>query len=133
MATRVPFKNINMMTKEQYAGLPALYKGDLYAISGSGISLPSSRYIDWTLGASSATYTAPADGWVYINKVAGTANAYVSLQNGSAGALGITLHVPGAGNTCRGFLPVKKGDLVGVSYNATGATNVFRFIYAEGE
>lgn len=30
----------------------------------SGLGMPSSKYIDLTLGASGTTYTAPANGWV---------------------------------------------------------------------
>lgn len=133
MTTTAVFRNINMMSKSQYNEIGTPVDGELYAISSSGVGKPSSKYVDLTLGSTGATYTAPGDGWVYINKVAGTANAYVSLQNNSTAALGVTHHVPGTGNTCRGFLPAKKGDVIAVSYNATGTTNTFRFIYDEGE
>jgi hypothetical protein len=36
-------------------------------------------------------------------------------------------------SACSVIIPVKKGDNVKAVYNATGATNYFRFIYAEGE
>lgn len=122
-----------MMSKSQYNGISTPVDDELYAISSSGVGKPSSKYVDLTLGASGASYTAPGDGALYINKVAGTANAYVSLQNSSGALIGVTHHVPGTGNTCRGFVDAKKGDTLVVSYNATGTTNTFRFIYDEGE
>ena len=30
------------------------------------------------------------------------------------------------------FVPAKRGDRVAIDYDATGTTNYFRFIYAEG-
>jgi hypothetical protein len=94
--------------------------------------MPSDRYIDLTLGASGATYTAPANGWIALSKNAGINNANITLMNNNNG-LTVTLHVPNSGNYCRGFIPAKKGDEITVIYNATGTTSMFRFIYAEGE
>ena len=97
----------------------------------SGWSMPSFRYIDLTLGASGTSYTAPANGWVYIAKVGGSSNAYVNLTNMENG-LGLIVHVPASSNVCKCFIPVKKGDVFKVEYTASG-THTFRFIYAEGE
>lgn len=96
----------------------------------SGLGMPSNRYIDLTLGASGSKYTAPANGWVVINKKGGVEYAYISLiQDPSiiAQYRGIRYD----DDIC-GVIPVRKGNF-SVQYNATGTTNRFRFIYAEGE
>lgn len=133
MATKNPFKNINMMTKEQYAGLPVLNRGDLYAISGSGISLPSNRYIDLTLGASDTRYTAPADGYFAIRKETNNTNQWVGFTNDSAAGMQSFSWTPNKEGGVHIFIPAKKGDSVGVGYTAGGPLQMFRFIYAEGE
>ena len=95
-------------------------------------SFPSSRYTDLTLAASGSTYTAPADGWYVLNKTTGVANAYISIKNSEQNMAMFSSHpVTSFGLTA--FLPVKKGTNVIVTYTATGTTNLFRFIYAEGE
>lgn len=97
----------------------------------SGLGMPSDECVVLTLGASGTTYTAPANGWFYLSKTAGKTDAYISLViNGSFGQ---TIHVPGAGNQNRTFIPTRKGDTLTVTYSATGETSAFRFYYAEGE
>ena len=96
----------------------------------SGLSMPSSRYIDLTLGASGSTYTAPANGWFAVSKNALDVNQYLQI----AGLAFLqTMYAVTAGarlDVCR---PVRKGESVNIPYNASGTTNYFRFIYAEGE
>lgn len=94
-------------------------------------AMPSNRYIDLTLGASGTTYTAPADGYVYLWKETDATNQFITLTNNSNG-LAIHQWVSLAGGGCAGYVPVKKGDIVSITYTAGGTTNVFRFIYAEG-
>lgn len=98
----------------------------------SGMGMPSSNYEEWTLGASGATYTAPANGWVTISKAVASDAQYVTLINSTSG-LNIDCFPNQSPATCRLFIPTKKGDALVVSYNATGSTNFFRFVYAEGE
>lgn len=95
----------------------------------SGWSMPSSRYIDLTLGASGATYTAPANGWFNIAKRSGGTNQYLSLVSGG---LNVTVYYD-SGMVARNFIPCKKGNTITVNYNMTGNTESFKFIYAEGE
>lgn len=130
MATRVPFKNINMMTKEQYAGLGTLSNDSLYAISSSGFGKPSGRYIDLSLGASATTYTAPADGWFFVEKNTTAAGQRLIFTTANMEQESIA-HT--SGNWVGGFVPVKKGGTCQISYTAGGATRLFRFIYDEGE
>ncbi len=46
----------------------------------SGLGMPSNRYIDLTLGASGATYTAPANGYIFLEMVGTQAqqNGYIN-------------------------------------------------------
>ena len=97
---------------------------------GGSWSAPSSSYDDLILGASGNSYTAPADGYFAVDKVSGATNTYFAFNNIQTG-MWITVPGPGSGNACRCFMPAKKGDTVAAYYNASGATNMFRFIYAQ--
>ena len=84
------------------------------------------KYIDLTLGASGSTYTAPADGYFLIDKNA-TDKQYLYV----GGIVAFVLSASGNQALCA-TIPCKKGRTVGISYNARGVTNRFRFIYAVG-
>jgi len=94
-------------------------------------AMPSGTYIDMTLGASGTDYIAPADGWFFVDKTTGTANAYLNVFHTVTG-MGYTVTGPAAGNTMRLSLPVAKGDTIRINYNMTGTTEFFRFVYAVG-
>ena len=99
----------------------------------SGFGMPSNVYEDLTLGTSGTTYTAPANGYVTISKMAGfNGVAFLRLCNNTAG---IESQASPTGDwiTTGLFVPVKKGDVFEVTYNLTGQTWFFRFVYAEGE
>ena len=96
----------------------------------SSWSMPSDKYIDLTLGASGTTYTAPANGWVIIAKVAGADRQYLGGVVNDV----IVFNIVGWNRMETAYeFPVKKGDVYRFSYSYSGATNKFRFIYAEGE
>lgn len=96
----------------------------------SGLGMPSSRYIDLTLGSSGTTYTAPANGWFWFSKIAGTNLYGVGIENKRNGMIiGSDAGALGSGNA---VMPVLAGDNVVVRYSATGKTLGFRFIYAQG-
>lgn len=91
----------------------------------SSMGMPSDKYIDLTLGASKTTYTAPANGWVFLDK------------GGLAGQIGFIVNVTkkyavGGAHFVRISCPVQKGDTYRVDYDLTGATSGFRFFYAVG-
>jgi hypothetical protein len=99
-------------------------------IKMAGASMPSSRYINLTLGASGSTYTAPADGWYYFDKqstqqtqLTGT---YVYDTNNNF------IYAQGNGYHNIWILPVLKGYKMIIYYTLEGQTNRFRFIYAKG-
>ena len=99
----------------------------------SGIGMPSSKYEDWTLGASDSTYVAPANGYVALNKGV-VSGQYVQLScldgNGNVYYASLIYASYMGGKV---ILPVRKNGIVRVSYDATNPTIYFRFIYAEGE
>lgn len=102
----------------------------------SGLGMPSSRYIDLTLGATTSTYTAPANGYVYFTKRATAVGQFVSiaLEVATVANLAALGAATTSNDICRCYLPVKKGQVFAVGYTAAGtnATN-FKFYYAEGE
>ena len=100
-------------------------------VQAAEASMPSGRYIDLTLGSSGTTYTAPANGWFWFSKIAGTNLFGVGIENKRNGMIiGSDAGAPGSGNA---VMPVLAGDNVVVRYSATGETLGFRFIYAQGD
>ncbi len=100
-------------------------------VQAAEASMPSSRYIDLTLGASGSTYTAPANGWFTIDKH-GVTGSLCALENLSAGKITWIAQLS-AETDCRVSCPAKRGDSVILYYNADGQLFYFRFVYAEGE
>lgn len=93
-------------------------------------AMPSYRYVNLTLGASGTTYTAPADGWFYLKKTAGT-TSFVQLFR-DASLIGVFNRTTVSTDKIDALLPCSKSDVITASYSATGATDVFRFYYANG-
>lgn len=99
----------------------------------SNVGFPSSRFDTLTLGASGATYTAPANGYFCLKGNSGiTANFAISFYNQTANFRQSIL-----GNNYADwvstYIPAKKGDVVSLLYNnVTAASHSFLFIYAEG-
>ena len=97
----------------------------------SGLGMPSSKYEDWTLGASGSTYIAPANGTLVFRKVVTNTNQFVYAE-----VNGIRT-VQNYGNLANSSacisIDVSKGDSIYIAYDAAGATRTFRFFYAEGE
>lgn len=101
--------------------------------AAANMSMPSGSYINLTLGASGSTYTAPADGYVFFSKGTTGIAERILLQNNSAGNLSTRIYTPVSGACLTTFIPVKKNDQVYYDYSAGGATDYFRFVYAQGE
>ena len=92
-----------------------------------GASMPSSKYINLTLGASGSTYTAPANGY-YILRRTVTSGGYQRLSSTIYSE--VRTHV-NAGDVAN-FLPIKKGATLIVTYDGNYRSYDFRFVYAEG-
>ena len=98
----------------------------------SGWSMPSNRYIDLTLGASGATYTAPANGYISILCVQTGPNGWIRIW--TPNGMSFWLQQVASNFTMGSFLPVLKGVKVIIDYENVALTSLgyFRFIYAEG-
>lgn len=98
---------------------------------GSKLGMPSGNFISLTLGASGTNYTAPANGYFCLSKQASGSLQWANLIN-NGGAIRMVASAP-SGIYIYVYIPVKKGDNVIPFYDATGSTEFFRFVYAEGD
>lgn len=112
---------------------------DLTNVNASGTSrgaswaMPSNTYDNLTIGASDTTYTAPANGYFYIEcSGSSTSNFNVYIQNQTAG---IASGCPLAYNYTLGhfYIAAKKGDVCLLHYQSNVSITTFKFIYAKGE
>lgn len=96
--------------------------------------LLSDRYDDLELKASGSTYTAPANGWFWIQKLSSSTGQYLTPEiKDSNGNIKYTLtsQPTAAGYDAEILAPVSKGDVISIGYSVGGATKSFRFIYAK--
>ena len=100
------------------------------SVEAAAASMPSSRYIDLTLGASGSTYTAPANGYVVLRKATTQVSQFIEYDSDG---IYINSWTPYATANLAFCQAIKKGSVFKIGYNAGGSTLIFRFIYAEGE
>lgn len=101
----------------------------------SGLGMPSDKYIDLTMGASGATYTAPANGWFLSEAIGQTSLAnWIEADVKVKGVLSYRNGLyASSSNTMRLLTPVIKGGEYILRYHiGTGSMRLNRFIYAEG-
>lgn len=115
------------------AATKANINADNFSVAGkavlAGLGMPSSRYTDITPGATGTTYTAPANGWFFMDVGLTGADGAAQLLCDKIGVSAI----PHSGvSSSSAFLPVKAGDVVELTYGNSATFNTFRFIYAEG-
>ena len=80
MVNEVMGKKLRFMLQDKFETITEA-DDELYAVNGSGIGFPSSRYEDLILGATGTKYTAPANGWFFISKKTASTNQYFQFQN----------------------------------------------------
>lgn len=109
---------------------------DLTNVNNSGTSLgaswgmPSSTHKNLTLGASGATYTAPANGWVNLTARQTANGGFICLRDNTT-AIETRNQTAYNDNWLNVYIPVKKNDTFVAEY--VGATvTIFYFIYAVG-
>ena len=100
-------------------------------------AMPSDTYVDLTLGANGTTYTAPADGYVYLMMKLSSVGSRFYINSAPPGSDSIygTLITQAAQANLAQILPVKKGASFTVGYDAYISDSTgpkFRFIYAVG-
>ena len=109
-------------------------KTDMLQASGAG--MPSNRYIDLTLGESGTVYTAPANGYFVLVKVAWTSSTtsvdpkYIEAINQQTNF--VDYSTANYQFACCVSCPAKKNETVYIGYDCIGNTMFFGFIYAEG-
>lgn len=95
-------------------------------IVGAGLGMPSSTYIDLTIGASGTIYTAPANGWVLVFGSGTNGRMYVENTANSL------VFVERPNSIMRAYIPIKIGQNFRVVYSGDISVSTIRFIYAEG-
>lgn len=107
------------------------------------MAMPSDKYIDLELGASGATYTAPADGYFILTGSIPTSSdvghvTLINRLNTTAGTDGkFTVRCYGVGSPSVGTglyasVPAKAGDNVVASWAGKATASILRFIYVVG-
>ena len=107
-----------------------LKQSDKSQIGGWG--MPSGTSVDLTLGASGAQYTAPANGYVSIAKVAQGVGQYIEINVQDRIRTNMLSSVS-TGFGLKLFVPVRRGETFNINYNTSGNLEIFKFTYAEGE
>lgn len=99
----------------------------------ASMPMPSERYVDLTLGASGATYTAPADGYITFRNNVTATGQQIQLQNATNG-IQTWIHSSKSTGIIGCWIPVSKNNNVTLVYDMpnNGANMIFRFVYAEG-
>ena len=112
--------------------------GELYGLYnriGASSAMPSIKYTDLTLAATNTPYTAPSDGYFYLDKTTTASGQVVILAlRDTAGNTVMQSYCVSSdtGQKLRTYLPVYRGSIVVPIYTAAGTTNTFRFVYAQG-
>lgn len=136
-------RNINGVAFNGTANI-TIKDGTKVALDGSNLSsasqtlttamahaaMPSARYIDLSLTKNDWTYTAPADGYIAWHFAASTVS-YFRLWNTTSDIISGLVGVYN-GYQYDLFAPVKKGDIVKLSWQVAATTYTLKFIYAEG-
>lgn len=93
---------------------------------------------DTFINVASFPFTAPSNGWITVNAIATASliGTYVHLSTNSSGGEVKLMSISARNNDTQtstgNTLPVKKGDVVKVTYNSMRTISA-KFVYAEGE
>lgn len=127
------------------AGATAVQPGDLTSLAdinlsnltdngkilGSGLGMPSETYDTLTLGTSGTTYTAPANGYYYVDTISYDGNPAFFVLINNTKSFTVQNQVYSSYGSIILLMPVTKNDSIEIQYGNIGTT-AFRFIYAEG-
>lgn len=119
MEIKLPFKAVDYNDKS--------------AVSGWG--MPSNKYIDLTLGAPGATYTAPANGYFILDCPSSSSPFSIWAGCSKNGQLWFDGRANTKGNIQWTSPPCKRGSVMTLYWSNLNTANVaqFRFYYAEGD
>ena len=98
----------------------------------SGMAMPSDTYEDFTVGATGASYTAPANGWFCVKCT--VSNKTGQFQSGYTTSYGGRGQLTGYQYSDRGgaVVPMSKGQTLSFYYEANTQDRSIRFVYAQG-
>lgn len=101
----------------------------------AGMSMPSNKYINLTLGATGTAYKAPANGWFYFLGRWENAIPYLQMRNTIISGLEPRVQTCGASTTGYWglYMPVRADDSITINYNDAPVNVRLAFIYAKGE
>ena len=94
-------------------------------------AMPSSNTQVMTVGASGATYTAPADGYVVFTGLATATGQFAYIGSPTFDNVAFQSSAVGNGEYIIFTIPVSKGQVFTVNYNL-GGTRTLNFVYANG-
>lgn len=110
--------------------------GQTFKSQSASWAMLSEDYVDLTLETSGNEYTAPSNGYIYLAKGSGGSNKFISvgIMDASGGSVIEDYNVlSSTTQNLTVLFPISRGAKFIVTYNASGATSFFRFIYAKGE
>ncbi|MDR0742321.1 MAG: hypothetical protein LBE98_02555 [Puniceicoccales bacterium] len=124
------------ITVDQSTGIASAVGGNGGGSGSSDDWTPSLQYVDITYGASADTYTAPADGWIYVECTTFNTNAYIIGKVILNAGTNTTVYGGGATTYSTNkdlflLFPVANGRLFKM-FNSNLNVNLFRFIYSKG-
>ena len=96
---------------------------------GAGWGLPSDIYENLTLGATGATYTAPANGYFSMNTSGAANQGYIRMTTGLMAKQDVASFGTAALSV---YIPAFKGTVMLLTYQNVGSLINFSFVYAEG-
>ena len=99
------------------------------------LAMPSNTKVNLTLGASYATYTAPADGWFTmaadgISRLVCAGNS--SNTTSTLYGYSTDTNNPAQDNYLRSTIPVSKDQSIFIEYSGTPVNKALAFVYTEG-
>ena len=102
----------------------------------ANMAMPSDQYDTLTVGASGATYTAPADGYFTMHFGSDYANQKLTQLVNTTTKVGMSTF-DSAGWSHKSFVPCSKGDVIQLSYQTDDTSHLFTtmdlyFVYANG-
>lgn len=98
----------------------------------SGMGMPSDRYVGLTVGASGSAYTAPANGWFWINVGFSNTSGTVRLISPALSIRGNANAGAAASVPVSVYIPILKNQDVVVEYANVKTFYIFGFIPAVG-
>lgn len=98
----------------------------------ANMAMPSNRYVNLTLGASGAAYTAPADGYIAVSAKSAQNDSRVQVIVNSSSNLMHTFNGITAKLWARFYIPVRKSQTFSYEYQGKFAANSLVFVYAVG-